>query len=199
MRYIAFFILSIALLAGCSGEEQKQKKQSATDRQADVTANWKTFNESTFDFTFHYPKAATLDVRDPRGTEHPRMVRVRYIGPDNREGSEIRDGFTFYARSINKTGNKSLGDIAEQVFETEVLNGSVIDSVSGPIRMGGHRTYHFSIRNQLGSKIDYSIIGSDGQQVFVTSRVVSIPPNVERGYLDTLATMLETIKPVGGS
>ena len=102
---VALVVLALAgtLLVREGGDGEGTVRDTAPDRSdrqgerrpAGIPPDWRTHSSADLAFTLMVPPRAIVDRVDPAVEGEPARLRVRVIGPESGEATEITDGFTF--------------------------------------------------------------------------------------------------------
>jgi len=151
------------------------------------TQNWETYTDDTLNFSLQHPPDA--EVSSPQNN----IRRIRLLGSDNTEDTEISDGFTFtVTRNQNASQYSSLEEYGQDVIanvqqkpDLELLNDR------GITPLGKNDTYIYVSRTALGNtKTTYLFLPENTNQGYKVS--VSVQDPNQNGYSNITTTMLNT-------
>jgi len=152
--------------------------------------DWRTHSSADLAFTLMVPPRAIVDRVDPAVEGEPARLRVRVIGPESGEATEITDGFTFYVRVVRTRDTTALRELARRILEHQSRDG-VADTLAQD-EVDGREAYRFSTRSELGGRVQHVVLAADEGAAFVTSYVISGPP--DRGYGRQARTIIRSLK-----
>ncbi len=153
------------------------------DDQLEVPSNWKRYQNPQFDFSFRYPPEGTTTVEAGQ-------AKITYLGPDNRPGSEITDGFTFYANTLDGAG-RSLSEIANDQFGEDSADLEVVTEPNEVTRFE-RDTYSYEIETMLGPILTHVVLEAEDEQFFEVKYMIS--GDEDGTYADYVDMMIDTLR-----
>ena len=138
-------------------------------------STWKTYTSSSQGFSLKYPPTWTLTTATSGSTEFgtPTLMAIRFsfIGPDQKEGTELADGITISLGVLNKPSTTKLNDFAEQTVkvDTEVASKEPTQEVI----VGGKSGVKIVV-NGLGTQENYFLpFGNMSDKAFWISKMAN--------------------------
>jgi len=112
---------------------------STTSSSVVSTADWKTYTNDQYGFSFKYPTGWIVNTKDPKGItlNSPQSVADKTKCTDAGESPYCKDDLTvFYFDTINGlTNNSNISNLDDFIAKTSVLDGSK------KITIGGYPAY----------------------------------------------------------
>ena len=152
--------------------------------EADPTADWELYTSRELGFSLKYPAEVEVEEDDVNKT-----VLFTVLGPTQAEGTEFFDGISLSV-STGSLGGKTLASfVAEDVVDE---SDGISEIVSGPeqVEIAGLSGYKLRVSG-LGEFDYYFFLKPDGDYLRIVNS--SYDP-AGRGYLETVETMLGTLK-----
>lgn len=199
---LVLVVIGLILLAPFNGEDDNQETATTSDatttmtddqetnQQANVPVGWETYRAPDSGLVFQHPPQVIIDTSNSEVGDVPQRTRVRLIGPESEENTEITDGFTFYARATSTSGMTSLESLARDILERETERAAVVDQLS-ETTFGDRRAFQFSVDSELGGEVQHAVVAGEGDTDFVTSFIIS--GSETRDYESQIETMIETL------
>jgi hypothetical protein len=101
----------------------------------DPTAGWKTYTNESQGFTLKYPPEATAtESNAPAEFGKPGLTAIRFhfTGPDQKEGTELADGYSLSLGVFNKAPMTTIKEFADQysVVDENVASKTALKAVT---------------------------------------------------------------------
>lgn len=157
-----------------TGKEEQKKS-------VNIPKDWSNF--STSSFSFSHPPQAQIDSEQEK-------IRVRFIGPDSEENTEITDGFTLYIDTEQIPKDSSVESLAQSKYESALEN---LESIQEPeqINIGGKAGYRFVVQSETGDGSNRIVMKSNSNLAYIVSYTISDPNN--SGYSGMVDKMIKSL------
>ena len=168
---------------GRTGAGNGEQQGPAGRESGAVKAGYTAYSNEDLGFSLMYPEDATVS------TPGANRVTFKFLGPDNEQGTEITDGFTFTVHREPSVSAQSAQAYAQSLTSEENLTPDQ-EVVAQPEQrqVSGMTAYRYRMETALGPvATTYAFMPSPGEGYTVTYMIAG------SGYQNMVNTMLESI------
>ena len=180
----AIFILLLLLYPSLFLREEMDEVQDQTENGGEtLPAGWERYQHDEHDFSVAHPKEVVVTAE---GESH---VRFSFAGPEDEEGTEITDGFTFTVGVHNAQADATLFSFARAQLDERLEVAEEVRPLA-TTTFEGEVAYTFTAKG-LGEVTTYVFLHTGNR--FLTASYNIADPN-DAGYQEVVNEMLRSLE-----
>jgi len=181
---VIFWILFVLAIGGVWWLVNNYTPSPVTEENQEetVTDSWETYNNEKIGFEVKHPEQVEVI------THAENQVSLQLVGPTQSTGTEFYDGLSLGFRTVEKTAEQTLVDVANAQLKDIVEVGAVeVEPV--PSQIGGKDAIYYVSRTQ--GKFQVYLVEKSDTEVLEVSIFVEDPTDI--GFKEIVEAMTNSL------